>query len=175
MRVFWPCKDGYLNFIIYGGEAGRRTNQALVEWMDSKAMAPGFLKVKDWKTFNIAEVTQEEIDQMEEPIARFFLGISKKEFFEAVIQREMLGYPVATVEEIFDDPQHQARNFWQQVDHPELGASLTYPGAFARFSAGSCGIWRRAPMIGEHNEEIYCGEMGMAKREVEKMKQDGVI
>ena len=32
MRVFWPCKDGYLNFIIYGGEAGRKTNQALVEW-----------------------------------------------------------------------------------------------------------------------------------------------
>jgi crotonobetainyl-CoA:carnitine CoA-transferase CaiB-like acyl-CoA transferase len=36
MRVFWLCKDGYLNFIIYGGEAGRKTNQALVEWMESK-------------------------------------------------------------------------------------------------------------------------------------------
>ncbi len=175
MRVFWPCKDGYLNFIIYGGEAGRRTNQALVEWMDSKGAAPDFLKEKDWKTFNIAEVTQEEIDRMEEPIARFFQDITKKEFFEAVIRREMLGYPVATVEEIFDDPQHRARNFWQQLDHPELGISLTYPGAFARFSAGSCGLWRRAPRIGEHNEEIYCGEFGLAKSEVEKMKQDGVI
>src|SRR3990167_6477648 len=35
MRVFWPWQDGYLKFIIYGGEAGRKTNQALVEWMDS--------------------------------------------------------------------------------------------------------------------------------------------
>lgn len=175
MRVFWPCKDGYLNFIIYGGEAGRKTNQALVEWMDSKGLAPEFLKKKDWRSFNIAQVTQEEIDEMEGPIARFFEGISKKEFFEEVIRREMLGYPVSTVEEIFEDPQLKARDFWQSVDHPELGASLVYPGGFARFSEAPCRIWRRAPLIGEHNEEIYSGELGMGKAELTKLKQEGII
>jgi len=175
MRVFWPCRDGYLNFIIYGGEAGRKTNRALVEWMDSKGMAPEFLKKKDWSSFNIAEVTQEEIDQMEEPITRFFREVSKKEFFEAVIQREMLGYPVATVEEILEDPQLKARGFWQDIDHPELGTSLLYPGGFAQFSEAACAIRRRAPLIGEHNEEIYCGEMGMKKKELEKLKGEGVI
>lgn len=175
MRVFWPCKDGYLNFIIYGGEAGRRTNQALVEWMDSRGKAPEFLKNKEWKTFNIAEVTQEEIDQMEEPIARFFEQVTKKEFLEEVIQREMLGYPVATVEEIFQDPQLEARNFWQSVDHPELGNSILYPGGFAKFSEAPCGIWRRAPLIGEHNEEVYCREMGMTKEELAKLKEEGIV
>ncbi len=29
-RVFWPCRDGWLNFIFYGGAAGRRTNEQLV-------------------------------------------------------------------------------------------------------------------------------------------------
>jgi crotonobetainyl-CoA:carnitine CoA-transferase CaiB-like acyl-CoA transferase len=175
MRVFWPCKDGYLNFIIYGGEAGRKTNQALVQWMDSKGMAPEFLKRKNWSSFSIAEVTQEEIDQMEEPIARFFQTITKKEFFEEVIEREMLGYPVATVEEIFQDPQLYARDFWRRLDHPELGTSIIYPGGFAKFSASACSVWRRSPMIGEHNEEIYCGELGMTKQEVHKLKQEGVI
>jgi crotonobetainyl-CoA:carnitine CoA-transferase CaiB-like acyl-CoA transferase len=174
MRVFWPCKDGYCNFIIYGGEAGRRTNQALVEWMDSKGMAPEFLKKKDWKSFNIAEVTQKEIDQMEEPIGRFFQGITKREFLEEAIKREMLGYPVATVEEIFQDDQLTARDFWQSVDHPELGASLVYPGGFAKFSEAPCKIWRRAPLIGEHNEEVY-GELGIDKAEVTKLKREGVI
>src|SRR5262245_30157084 len=94
MRVFWPCKDGYLNFIIYGGEAGRRTNQALVEWMDSQGMAPDFLKQKDWKTFDIAQVTQEEIDRMENPIGQFFKGVTKDEFFKEVDRRQMLGYRV---------------------------------------------------------------------------------
>ena len=175
MRVFWPCKDGYLNFIIYGGEAGRKTNQALVEWMDSKGMAPEFLKKKDWKSFNIAAVTQEEIDRMEEPIGRFFQGITKKGFFEEVIKREMLGYPVATVEEIFADPQLEARSFWQSREHPELRTSLMYPGGFAKFSESPCKISRRAPLIGEHNEEIYCAELGMKKKELENFKEKGII
>jgi len=175
MRVFWPCKDGYLNFIIYGGEAGRKTNQALVEWMDSKGMAPEFLKKKDWSSFNIAAVTQEEIDQMEEPIARFFREIAKKEFLEEVIQREMLGYPVATVEEIFEDPQLKARDFWQSVEHPELGTSFVYPDGFGKFSDAACKIWRRAPLIGEHNQEIYHAELGMEKEELQKLTEEGVI
>ncbi|HEY2986980.1 MAG TPA: CoA transferase [Candidatus Binatia bacterium] len=175
MRVFWPCQDGYLNFIIYGGEAGRRTNQALVAWMDSKGGAPDFLKQKDWQSFDIAKVTQEEIDRMEEPIARFFAGVTKAEFFKEVVKREMLGYPVASVKEIFEDPQHGARDFWQEVDHPELGVSMTYPGGFAKFSAGACRVWRRAPLIGEHNREVYCGELGMTKKELDKLRKEKVI
>jgi crotonobetainyl-CoA:carnitine CoA-transferase CaiB-like acyl-CoA transferase len=175
MRVFWPCKDGYLNFIIYGGEAGRRTNQALVEWMDSKGMAPDFLKQQDWRRFDIAQVTQEEIDRMEEPIAKFFTGVTKAEFFREVVKREMLGYPVATVKEIFDDPQHEARGFWQKIEHAELGIAVNYPGGFAKFSEGACQIWRRAPSIGEHNVEIYQEELGLPRDEIERLKDQGVI
>lgn len=175
MRVFWPCKDGYLNFIIYGGEAGRRTNQALVQWMDNMHVAPEFLKKKQWDAFNIAEVTQEEIDRIEEPIAHFFAQLTKREFFEGVTQRSMLGYPVSTAAEICADPQLEARDFWQQIDHPELGRSLLYPGGFARFSEVSCGIRRRAPLIGEHNEEVYGSELGMGKAEIGALKDEGVI
>src|SRR5947207_15852765 len=119
--------------------------------MDSQGMALEFLKQKDWKAFDIARVSQEEIDRMEEPIGEFFTGVTKAEFFKEVVKREMLGYPVASVKEIFEDPQHAARDFWRELDHPELGRSLTYPGPFARFSEGACDVWRRAPPIGEHN------------------------
>ena len=175
MRVFWPCKDGYLNFIIYGGEAGRKTNQALVNWMDSKGMTPEFLKKKDWKVFNITEVTQEEIDQLEEPIGRFFQGVTKKEFLEEVISRGMLGYPVSTAREILEDPQLKARGFWQTVDHPELGTSLLYPGAFAKFSSAECPLRRRAPLIGEHNEEVYVNELGLKSAEMGQLKENGIL
>ena len=175
MRVFWPCQDGYLNFIIYGGEAGRRTNLALVEWMDSKGLAPDFLKQKDWKTFDIAQVTQEEIDRMEEPIGDFFKGVTKADFFKEVVKRQMLGYPVASVKEIFADPQHEARNFWQTIEHPELKTSIDYPGGFAKFSEGACQIWRRAPLIGEHNQEIYAEELGMSPAEIADLKKQGII
>src|SRR2546425_6882535 len=48
MRVMWSCKDGWLNFIVYGGSAGRHTNQQLARWMDEKGMAPPWLKDMDW-------------------------------------------------------------------------------------------------------------------------------
>src|SRR5712692_11510596 len=48
LRVMWPCKDGWINFIIYGGVAGRHTNQQLVNWMDEKGLAPAWLKEIDW-------------------------------------------------------------------------------------------------------------------------------
>jgi len=79
------------------------------------------------------------------------------------------------VEEIFRDPQLEARGFWQEVRHPELGASLTYPGGFTKFSKAPCKIWRRAPLIGEHNEEIYCGELGMEKPELARLQAEGII
>jgi crotonobetainyl-CoA:carnitine CoA-transferase CaiB-like acyl-CoA transferase len=174
MRVFWPCKDGYLNFIIYGGEAGRKTNQALVDWMASKGQAPDFLMKKDWASFNIEQVRQEEIDSMEKPIADFFKGVTKREFFEAVTERGMLGYPVSTAAEILEDPQLEARGFWQEVEHPDLNRTIRYPGAFARFSEFPVRIYRRAPLIGEHNKEVF-GELGLGAEQLERLHAHGVI
>jgi crotonobetainyl-CoA:carnitine CoA-transferase CaiB-like acyl-CoA transferase len=120
-------------------------------------------------------VAQEEIDRMEEPIGRFFAGITKAEFFKEVVKRQMLGYPVASVKEIFEDPQHEARSFWQKVEHPELKVDIDYPGAFAKFSEGACGIWRRAPRIGEHNQEIYGQELGLSAAQRTELRNRGVI
>lgn len=175
MRAIYPCRDGYLNFIIYGGAAGKATNKALVKWMSEHDMAPDHLLAKDWDAFNIATVTQEEITAIEEPVAAFLLTRTKEEFFNEAIRRRMLGYPVASAEDIMRDPQLKEREFWQEVYHPELGETVTYPGAFGKFSGGYCGIRRRAPLIGEHNAEIYQGEIGYSTTEVTMLRESGVI
>ena len=87
----------------------------------------------------------------------------------------MLGYPVASAEDIVADPQLMDRGFWQVVEHPELGVTITYPGAFGQFSAASCGINRRAPLIGEHNQEILETELGLSTIDVIRLKESGVI
>jgi crotonobetainyl-CoA:carnitine CoA-transferase CaiB-like acyl-CoA transferase len=117
-RAFWPCKDGYLNFIIYGGAAGRRTNRQLVDWMLESNCDLGVLSDIDWDSFTQVKATQQEIDAMEEPIAKFFLTLSKNEFLEQASKRELLGYPVFTVADISKDPQLKERNFWSEnTDH----------------------------------------------------------
>lgn len=174
MRGVYPCKDGYLTYIIYGGPAGIRTNKRLTEWMDSKGMAPEYLKNKDWNKFDIATVTQEEIDQIEDANMRFFKTITKEEFFKNVLEKDMLGYPVATAKEILVDEQLKSRGMWQEVEHEELRVKITYPSFFTIFSSIACDFWRRAPLVGEHNEEIYA-EIGLSKSDLLRLKKANVI
>jgi crotonobetainyl-CoA:carnitine CoA-transferase CaiB-like acyl-CoA transferase len=114
-RAFWRCKDGYINFVIYGGPAGRRTNKALVAWMREKGIELGALADVDWDTFDPKLATQEEVDRLEAPLAAFFESISKSEFLAGACEREMLGYPASSMADIAADPQLDARAFWQEV------------------------------------------------------------
>lgn len=175
MRVMWPCKDGWINFIIYGGAAGRHTNQQLTAWMDRKGMAPDWLKQIDWNSFAVTSITQEEVDRLEAPIVEFFSTITKEEFLEGAIERQMLGYPVATVEDIDKDEQLQAREFWQDVRDPKSGITLKYPGAFAVINGERLKIRRPAPRVGEHNAEVYVDELGFSEKEIAQLQADHVI
>lgn len=174
MRAVEPCKDGYVNYIIYGGPAGIRTNMRLTEWMDSKGKAPESLKNKDWKKFNIATVTQEEIDEIEAANNEFLKETTKKEFFDKVLEQDMLGYPVATSEDTLADEQLQTRELWKEVEHEELGDTIKYPRFFTKFSSIACDFFRRAPLIGEHNEEVFA-ELGYGRQDLLNLKRAKVI
>ena len=175
MRAIYRCRDGYINFIFYGGEAGRRSNEAMVQWMAELGEAPEWLKGTDWAAFNIAAATQDEIDALERPFVEFLGRRTKAEFAAESMKRGILGYPVADARDIRSDPQLEARAFWQPVEHPELDATVTYPGPFARFSAAACRIVRRAPGIGEHNDEIYGSELGVSRQDLQSLRQGGII
>jgi crotonobetainyl-CoA:carnitine CoA-transferase CaiB-like acyl-CoA transferase len=175
MRVMWPCQDGWINFIIYGGAAGRHTNQQLVDWMAEKDLAPQWLKEIDWTTFAVTNITQHEVDRLEAPLRDFFASLTKDEFLEGAIKRQMLGYPVATVEDIYRNPQLQAREFWQDVSDSVSGATLKYPGGFAVVNGERFQVRRTAPHVGEHNEEIYSKELQLSRTEIEQLQSARVI
>jgi formyl-CoA transferase len=61
------------------------------------------------------------------------------------------------------------------VEHPELGASIAYPGPFLKASRTPPVIRRRAPLIGEHNDEVYRYELGLSEEEMGTMHLAGVI
>ena len=60
------------------------------------------------------------------------------------------------------------------MEHPELGGSFSYPGSFVTASETPIGIRRRAPLIGEHNHDIY-GELGFSTKDLIGLKECGVI
>jgi crotonobetainyl-CoA:carnitine CoA-transferase CaiB-like acyl-CoA transferase len=159
---------------VYGGEVGIKTNRALARWMDDEGMADDFLRGIDWDSFDMAKVDQETWDHMERLMERFFLNHTKEELYNKGLSLGAMIYPVSTPKDIAESPQLEARKYWEQVEHPELGEIISYPGAAVKASLMPMGIRRRAPLIGEHNQEVY-RELGFSEEELTALKQGGII
>jgi benzylsuccinate CoA-transferase BbsE subunit len=170
----WPCKDGYVSWFFWGGVMSVRTNVPLVKWMESEGVADDYILNFDWDKFG-NETTQEEINRIEAPTAKFFLSHTKEELFEGAVRTNTQVYPVSTPADMLADKQLAARHFWVEVEHPELGTTITYPGAFAATTEAPPRITRRAPLIGEHNQDIYEGELGISWDKLVVLKQAMVI
>jgi len=169
--LIWPCKDGYVAFYLFGGIMGAISNPALVKWMEEEDMATDFIRRIDWPNLDIGKTPQEEIDLIVEPISKFFMKHTKSELWEEGVKRRVMVYPVANARDILCDPQLREREFWVELNHPELNEVVTYPGPFVKTEDKLCRIRRRAPMIGEHNTEIYEKELGFSKEEMAILKQ----
>jgi benzylsuccinate CoA-transferase BbsE subunit/naphthyl-2-methylsuccinate CoA transferase subunit len=169
--LIWGCKDGFVAFYLFGGVMGAISNPALVKWMEEESMATDFIKSIDWPNLDIGKTPQEEIDLIVEPISKFFMNHTKSELWEEGVKRRVMVYPAANPQDILCDPQLREREFWVELEHPELNDRITYPGAFVKTEDKLCRVQRRAPLIGEHNVEIYVEELGFSKEEIAILKQ----
>ena len=79
-----------------------------------------------------------------------------------------------TIEEIAADPHYAAREDIAVVDDPTAGP-LRMQGVYPRLSATPGRIERGAPKLGEHNEEIYRGLLGLSEEEMDELRREGVI
>jgi crotonobetainyl-CoA:carnitine CoA-transferase CaiB-like acyl-CoA transferase len=98
---------------------------------------------------------------------------TRKEIIELFQEFRVPAAYVNNMEDLLNDSQYIARNFWTKIDHPEAGKH-PYPQAPFKMSETPAKI-KRAPLLGEHNEEIYCGELGISKEEVEKLRTKLII
>jgi crotonobetainyl-CoA:carnitine CoA-transferase CaiB-like acyl-CoA transferase len=87
------------------------------------------------------------------------------------------GVPVAEVVQPHDQPglpPLQARNFFEQLEHPVIGNSR-YSSLPMKFEQGPERLHtRHAPLLGEHNHELL-GELGLSSEDIDELEADGVI
>ena len=82
---------------------------------------------------------------------------------------------IRSPDEVMEDPHLEDRGFWTEVEHPEVGKTFLYPGAAGIFNGSPWRISRRAPLTGEHNEEVLCGELGLSRAELAVLAEGGVV
>ena len=117
----------------------------------------------------------EEWERVKRVLEAFTASRTKAELLRLAIERGFLITPVSTVRDVVESPQLRAREYFQPLEHPELGRSFVYPGPFARFSDSPIRYRRRPPTVGEHNEAIYRGELGISESRIAELARAGVI
>lgn len=171
----WKCKDGIVNWAFMPSGMNPERNLDFVRWMDSLGYADDYLKNFDWSKFDYSTLTQETIDRMAVPTSKFFAAQTKVELLEGAVKHRIFFYPQFTTSDLLKSDQLKSREYWADVEHPELDTKIRYPGPFAKLSETPIQITRRAPLIGEHNEEIYVKELGMSHKEMQALKKAKVI
>ena len=165
-------KDGKLvNANVAGFRLTPRQMQVLVEWMNSYGLADDLMDEK----YRNQEVIQENASHINEVAANFFAHLTQEEVAYGGQERGFNWGAVRSPDELIDDGHLLDRGFWVSVEHPELGRTFTYPGPAGIWNGAPWRITRRAPLIGEHNEDILCGELGISKAELSVLAEGGVV
>jgi benzylsuccinate CoA-transferase BbsE subunit len=173
--LLYECKDGDISFVAFAGPGMGESTAALTRWIASEGMVGETLGAVDWMEFEWQTVSQDVVDEITKDFNRFFKAHTKAELFEGAQERNIMFYPVFTPKDLLEFHQLAARNYWVKVEYPEVGAAITYPGPFVEAVGEPGAENRRAPLIGEHNEEIYLGELGLSRHDLSILKQAKII
>jgi len=173
-RNIFECQDGYVSWRIFVADQGIKTI-ALVDLMKEWGEIEPEVENVNFARIDMSDITQDQLERWEEGFAKFFAKHTKAELRREAVKRDIMLFPVSTTKDLLNDEQLQARDFWVNVEHPELSAYITYPGAPFKSTLAPWRISRRAPLIGEHNTEMYEEELGLTKEEVRLLKEQGVI
>ena len=172
INIQLPTQDGgWINTTRSGTALNPVRLRRLAEWMDEYGLADDLLDEK----YQSLSVVQENAEHTTAVLANFFLSRPRDELWQGGQERDFPWGAIRTMDELVDDPHLEDRGFLVKVEHPELNRSFTYPGPAAIYNASPWSISRRAPLIGEHNQEILCGELGVKQEELTFLAESGII
>ena len=170
--VYWnhsfcilSCKDGHILLAPF------QQWETLVEWMDSEGMGED---LKDEK-YREEGYRDSRMDHILEVIERWTKSRTAQELFKSGQLIRLPWAPISSLKEVLSNPQLKAREFWVDVEHPEIKKSISYPGSPYKVSHPSSGRWKRAPLVGEDNVRIYQEELGLSEEEYGRLSSIGVI
>lgn len=153
-----PCADGHVHVHCHN----RFPDLISVLMQEPRLAAP--------------DVLAEPLGHADEIDALMDAWLAKRTRAEAVTEAQELRVPMAEVldpSEVVTHPHLRERGFFVEMEHPVAGR-VTQPGAPIVLGATR---WHaaRAPLLGEHNADVYCGELGLTRRDLARLAAAGVV
>ena len=139
-----PCRDGYVCIDAPQLEQYQRFLNLLgdPDWIDNP-------RYRDRRA--MSDRYPEEAENL---IAPWFMEHDKAEILQLCLENRIPCAPVLTIDEMLETPQLRERAWFRDHDHPQAG-QLRYPGEAVRLNGSPCRIVRPAPMLGQHNHEVF--------------------
>jgi crotonobetainyl-CoA:carnitine CoA-transferase CaiB-like acyl-CoA transferase len=82
--------------------------------------------------------------------------------------------PVYNTDATFNDPHLKERGFYRWVTHPVVG-QYQRPGPLFGLKRTPVQFRRHTNLLGEHNQEVLCGTLGLSEQEYEDLIEANVI
>ncbi len=162
------CADGrYVNVAaqILNRLTGDNLN-VLEEWMKEKGLTTDLIREK---ITNPESITDNEL------FLYFIDNMSRDDVYHGGQKRGFNMGAIRSPEELLDDPHLEDRGFWEEVEYPEVDKIFKHPGPGGIFNGSPWKIYRRAPLVGEHNHEIFHSELGLDDQTLGSLSDTGVI
>jgi len=114
------------------------------------------------------------MDETDAVVTEWTRALPKMEVFARAKANRVPCAPVRTAPEIMHDPHMHERGMLEDVEHPELGP-ITVPTTPLRLHGSAKPPMASSPKIGQHNDEIYGGWLGLSAAEIAVLREEGVI
>jgi len=126
-------------------------------------------RITDWfkELLGVEELTKEDVEKW----------VAERPVEEVVGLLAKTGVPVAPVldlDQVKANEHSKAREMFVKVDHPTLG-EVSLPGFPSKFSETKGDMTMPAPLLGQHNEEVYSELLGISKERLEELRKEGVV
>ncbi|MEE8442232.1 MAG: CoA transferase [Dehalococcoidia bacterium] len=162
-RNIMPCKDGY--FISQPG--GGATWDRIADFYGREE-----LKEPKFADDELRIANGEELDRI---IIESVKDRTKAEMFKAACEEYRMLFGISqTPEDLANCPQLEARNFYQEVDHPVIGKTKV---PFRLFNMTETPPQYRmpAPLLGQHNDEVYTQLLNYTKEDLVRLRAQRII
>lgn len=162
-RNIYETADGYMTMSA--------SNQKIFERV---ARAIDKEELIDDPRFADNEKRVENCEALDEAIEEWTRRHTTEEAIETLEANDAIVGPVYDMADIFEDEQFRAREAFPEIDDPDVGRIRTFTPV-PTFSRTPGNVEFLGPRHGEHNDEIYRGELGLSENEVDELRNEGVI
>lgn len=159
-----PAKDGYIGPTL---RPPRRALSGAEAWME-------YAKIIGRPDIGEALGQAKTPHERNDILMPALKGMGKFDYYHAIMSNEWLAGVVQTSEDLVNCPQLEERGFFVEVEHPVMG-KLKMPGELVRMPESPWSLRIPAPLLGQHNAAVYCGELGYSKEELVLLRQQGAI